>query len=196
MAKIGLNSIFYSKLTEASDGTPTYDGAKSFGKAISANVSITNNSAQLFADDILAESDTSFQSGTITLGVDDDRDTVFADILGHTINAETGEVTYNADDSAPYVGIGRVVVKMVNNVRSYKAIILYKCKFAEPSQEDNTKGESLEFTTPEIEGNIATLANGDWKDTKTFTTKAEAVTYIQTTFAAPTNPPAQTPAQT
>lgn len=186
MAKIGLNSLFYSKLTEATDGTPTYDGAKSFGKAISANVSISNNSANLYADDVLAESDTSFQSGTITLGVDDDRDNVFADVLGHTVDTETGEVTYNADDSAPWVGIGRVVVKMVNNVRSYKAIVLYKVKFAEPSQEDQTKGESLEFSTPEIEGNIATLANGDWKDTKTFTTKAAAVEYIQTAFAAAT----------
>ena len=60
MAKIGLTNFWYSKLTEAEDGTPSYDGATSFGKAISASVSITNNSAMLYADDALAESDTSF----------------------------------------------------------------------------------------------------------------------------------------
>ena len=67
MAKIGLTNFWYSKLTEAEDGTPSYDGATSFGKAINANVSITNNSAMLYADDALAESDTSFQSGSVTL---------------------------------------------------------------------------------------------------------------------------------
>ena len=62
MALIGLNHFFYSHLTEAQDGTATHDGKKSLGKAVSCNVSITNNSAALYADDTLAESDTSFQT--------------------------------------------------------------------------------------------------------------------------------------
>ena len=100
MAKIGLNNLWYSKLTEAQDGTPSYDGAKSFGKAVSCNVSISNNSATLYADDALAESDTSFQNGTVTLGVDDDRETTFADVLGHTVDA-SGKVIRNVNDVAP-----------------------------------------------------------------------------------------------
>lgn len=185
MAKIGLNNLWYSKLTEATDGTPEFDGAKSFGKAVSANVSISNNSATLYADDVLAESDTSFQNGTVTLGVDDDREATFADVLGHTVTLE-GEVTRNANDTAPWVGLARIVVKMVQNVRLYKVEVLYKVKFSEPSQEDQTKGESVEFTTPEIEGTIATLANGDWSTAKTFSTKEDAVEFIQALFAAPT----------
>lgn len=185
MALIGLNNLWYSKLTEAVDGTPTYDGAKSFGKAISANVSITNNSATLYADDVLAESDTSFQNGTVTLGVDDDREATFADVLGHEVTDE-GEVIRNANDIAPWVGLARIVVKMVNNVRLYKVEIINKVKFSEPSQDDQTKGESVEFKTPEIEGTIATLASGDWSSSKVFTTKEEAVAYIQSIFAAPT----------
>lgn len=186
MARIGLNNLWYSKLTEAQDGTPTYDGAKSFGKAISANASITNNSAALYADDVLAESDTSFQSGTITLGTDDDREATFADILGHNISEE-GEVTRNANDTAPWVGLGRIIVKMVNNVRLYKVEILYKVKFSEPSQDDQTKGESVEFKTPEIEGTIATLANGDWSTAKTFSSKEAAIAFIQAIFADATS---------
>ena len=185
MAKIGLNNLWYSHLTEAQDGTPSYDGAKSFGKAVSANVSISNNSAALYADDVLVESDTSFQNGTVTLGVDDDREATFADVLGHSITDE-GNVTRNANDTAPWVGLGRIVVKMVNNVRSYKVEILNKVKFSEPSQEDQTKGESVEFSTPEIEGTIATLANGDWSDSQVFTTKEAAIAYIKSVFAAPT----------
>ena len=180
MARIGLNNLWYSHLTEGADGTPTYDGKHSFGKAISANASISNNDAKLYADDVLAEADTTFSGGTITLGVDDDRETVFADLLGHT-NTD-GEVVRNANDVAPWVGLARIVVKMVNNVRSYKVELFYKVKFAEPSQDDQTKGESVEFKTPEIEGQVAALANGNWSVAKVFSTKADALEFIDTVF--------------
>lgn len=183
MAKIGLNNLYYAILTEALDGTPSYGGAKSFGKAVNCNVNITNNSAKLYADDALQESDTTFQSGTVSLGVDDDREATFAEVLGHAIT-EAGQVTCNVNDIAPYVGLGRVVVKLVNNVRLYKAEILFKVKFSEPSQDDQTRGESVTFSTPTIEGEVATLANGDWRDSKTFSTRAEAVAYIMGVFAS------------
>ncbi len=182
MAKIGLSNLIYSNLTEAQDGTPSYDGAKSLGKAVSANVSITNNSATLYADDVLAESDTSFQSGTITCGVDEDADATFAPLLGHTITE--GVVVKKSTDVAPFVGVGRIITKMVSGVLYYKAEVLFKVKFAEPSQDDQTKGESIEFSTSEIEGNIATLADGKWSTSQTFTTKANALAFIQGLFAS------------
>lgn len=178
MAKIGLNNFRYSILTEAQDGTPSYNGAKKPAKAISCSVDISNNDASLYADDALAESDTSFQSGTVTIGIDDEDQTTMADMLGHTVD-QNGEMVRNANDVAPYVGLGRVVVKMINNVRKYKVEFLHKVKFSEPSQEDTTKGENLEFATSEMEGTVATLANGDWSKTKTFDTQAEAITYLE-----------------
>lgn len=189
MAKIGLSSLYYSKLTEANDGTPSYDGAKSLGKAVSANVSVTNNSATLYADDVLAESDTTFQSGTITLGVDEDADATFAPLLGHNITTgdNGGVVTKSTSDVAPYVGVGRIITKMVSGTLYYKAEVLYKVKFSEPSQDDQTKGESIEFRTPEIEGMISALANGNWCTSKTFSSKADALSFITTLFTAPTH---------
>lgn len=71
MAKIGLNNFRYGLLTENPDGTASYGGAHKPAKAASCSVSITSNSATLYADDVLAESDTSFQSGTVTIGLDD-----------------------------------------------------------------------------------------------------------------------------
>lgn len=184
MAKIGLSNLIWAKLTEAQDGTPTYSDAKSLGKAVSANVSISNNSATLYADNMLAESDTSFQTGTITCGVDEDADAVFAELLGHSIDDETGVVVKNATDTAIWVGLGRIITKMVSGVYYYKAEVLYKVKFAEPSQDDQTKGESVEFSTTEIEGTIATLANGNWNTSKTCTTKADALAFINGIFGA------------
>ena len=181
MAKIGLKNFFYGLLTEAPDGTPTYGVAKKPGKAITCNVSITNNSAKLFADDVLAESDTQFQSGTVTIGIDDEDLETQAELLGHTVT--DGVIVRNANDAAPYVGMGRVITKMINGVIKYKVEFLKKVKFAEPSQTDNTKGESIEFGTIELTGDIAMLANGDWSAAKTFDTRADADAYLASFFS-------------
>lgn len=181
MAKIGLRNFLFGILTEQEDGTATYGVAQKPAKAISCKVDITNNDASLFADDVLAESDTSFQSGTVTLGIDDENDAMLATLLGHTIT-ESGEMERNADDTAPYVGLGRVITKMVGGVYKYKVEFLRKVKFSEPSQENNTKGENLEFGTSEIEGKVATLANGKWSASQTFDTMTEAQTYLNSFF--------------
>ena len=178
MAKIGLNNFRYAVLTEASDGTPSYDGAKTPAKAISCSVSITSNSQSLYADDAVAETDTSFQSGTVSIGIDDEDQTTLATLLGHTVETG-GNMVRNANDVAPYVGFGRIITKMVGGVLKYKVEFLYKVKFSEPSQEDNTKGETLEFGTSTLEGTVATLANGDWSDTKTFAEKSDAISYLE-----------------
>ena len=129
MAKIGLKNFFYGILSEASDGTPSYGVKKKLAKAVQCTVNITNNDAKLFADDGLAESDTTFQSGTISLTIDDVDDTVMADLLGHDI--EGGVMVRSAQDIAPYVGFGRIITKLVGGVYKYKVEFLYKCKFSE-----------------------------------------------------------------
>lgn len=185
MANIGLTNIWFSKLTEGADGTASYEGAKQLGKAVSCSVSITNNEAKLYGDDALAESDTSFASGTITLGTTDDDDSIFAELLGHTID-ESGEVVKASTDVAPYVAVGRIVTKMVNGAYKYKVEFLYKVKFGEPSLDQNTRGESIEFSTPSVEGVVASLSdvNGTWSKTKTFTSKSDALTYLKNLMAA------------
>lgn len=179
MAQIGLTNLWYGLLTEAEDGTPSYAGAKSFGKAVSAKVDVSTNDATLYADDVLVESDKSFQNAKVTLGVADDDMTIFAEILGHKVAESGGEMVRSADDAAPWVGLGRVVTKMVNGKYVYKGEFLYKVRFAEPSQEDSTKGESVDFSTPEIEGTAATLANGQWSAAQVFDTKAAAVAWVK-----------------
>lgn len=179
MAQIGLTNLWYGLLAEAEDGTPSYAGAKSFGKAVSAKVDVSTNDATLYADDVLVESDKSFQNAKVTLGVADDDMTIFAEILGHKVDESGGEMVRSADDAAPWVGLGRVVTKMVNGKYVYKGEFLYKVRFAEPSQEDNTKGESVDFSTPEIEGTAATLANGRWSAAQVFETKTAAVAWVK-----------------
>lgn len=178
MAKIGLNNFRYGILTEAEDGTATYGGAKTPGKAISCNVEVETNDSSLYGDDMLIESDKTFNKVTVTIGIDEDDDETMAELLGHTYAEETGMVR-NADDMAPYVGLGRVITKVVGGDRKYKVEFLNKVKFGEPSQENTTKGENVEFGTTELEGTGSALANGEWSKTKTFATKDEAVAYLE-----------------
>lgn len=178
MAKIGLNNFKYSVLTEAENGTPSYAGAKSLGKAVDCKVAIENYTAELYADDTLAESDYTFKKGTVTLTIDEDDDTVFAELLGHKVDAESSEMVRKDTDVAPYVGVGRILTKIVNGVYKYKVEFLPKVKFSEPAQEETTKGDSIEFKTPTIEGTVSKLVDGTWSKSKTFTDKAEAVTYL------------------
>lgn len=178
MAKIGLDNFRYSLLTEAEDGTPSYAGAKKPAKAIDCKVSIENNTAELYADDGLAESDYTFKKGTVALTIDEDNDEMLAEILGHQIS-EDGEMVRKDTDTAPFVGFGRILTKIVNSVYKYKVEFLAKVKFAEPSQEDTTKGESVEFKTSTLEGTVMKLADGTWSKTKTFTDKQEAITYLE-----------------
>lgn len=182
MAKIGLSNFRYSKLTEQ-DGKAVYDGAKTPAKAVSCKVSVTNNDATLYADDVLAESDYSFSSATVTIEIDEDDPQTMADLLGHKLTTDTGgtgnEIVRNSGDTAPYVGLGRVITKMVNGVYKYKVEFLCKVKFSEPSQEEKTKGDKVDFTTTELEGVASSLASGEWSRAKTFDTKEEAITYLE-----------------
>lgn len=182
MAKIGLQNFLFGILTETAGGTASYGVAQKPGKAVSCNVSISTNSATLYADDGLAESDTSFQSGTVSMELDNADLNTQAALLGHTVS--NGVMTRNATDTAPYVGLGRVITKMVNGAYKYKVEFLKKVKFSEPSQENSTKGESVEFGTTTLEGIVSTLANGDWSDAKVFDTMAEAQTYLNSLFTA------------
>ena len=184
MAKIGLKNFLFGILTEQADGSATYGTAQKPAKAISCSVSISNNDAKLYADDGLAEADTTFQSGTVTLGVDDENDVMLATLLGHIIS--NGEMIRNSNDIAPYVGLGRIITKIVNGAYKYKVEFLKKVKFSEPSQENNTKGESVEFGTSTIEGQVAALANGDWSASQTFDTFAAAKSYLESFFGSAT----------
>lgn len=184
MAKIGLKNFLFGILTEETDGSASYGVAQKPAKAISCKVDISNNDAKLYADDSLAESDTTFQSGTVTLGVDDENDQMIATLLGHEIT--DGEIKRNATDIAPYVGLGRIITKIVGGQYKYKVEFLRKVKFSEPSQENNTKGESVEFGTSELQGIVSTLASGDWSDSKTFNSMAEAQTYLESFFGSAT----------
>lgn len=182
MAKIGLNNFRYAVATIGTNGAITYGAVKKPAKAVSFSFEPTTSDAKLYADDSLAESDNRVTGGTCTMGIDRLDAKTMAEILGHEYNDETQEVVSNVNDIAPYVGVGRIVRIMVDGVQNFRATFLAQCKFAEPSADDNTMGESVEFSTYELSGTVVVPADGNWRREKVFTTQADAITYLEGLF--------------
>ena len=167
MAKIGLKYPIYK--SAAKKGV--------IAKAIQADIAITTNNVPLYANDAIAESDRSYQSGTLTLGIDDLSNEIQAEFLGHEIS-EDGELVANGNDISPYVQVGFYGRKKVNNTDKFRAVWLHKVQFGEPNDTNATKGETTAFTTSSLEGTIMLDDDGNWKSEKTFDTETEAITYL------------------
>lgn len=155
------------------------------------------NSAELYADDALAESDYSFKSGTLTITVANDDDTKEAKLMGNTITSgqtNAGEVTKNINDNAPEFGYGHIVTKMINGSKKYKVEFFPRCKCTNITTDAKTRGESIEFGTTTIEAKVFALetamngfAVGDWEKHKTFDTETAAETYLDTLLTPSAN---------
>lgn len=196
MAKIGLKYPVAAVIkTEPTSGFPTYDTGFIVGKAISCEKNLESNNNPLYADDAVVENDTSFANGTLTLGVDDFGNTteegmeIQAKLLGHEIvtDGTTKVLRRKAGDNASNVGFGFYKTKIIRNVKMYEATLLYKVKFQLPSESANTKGESIEWQTPSIEGRIMAIdAGGTYEDTAIFETESEARDWLNTKLNVPT----------
>ena len=179
MAKIGLNNFRYAVASvDRSTGVVTSGGAKKPAKAISFSFEPTVSDATLYADDSLAERDSRVTGGSVTMGIDREDATTMCDLLGHQKDA-SGEIIDNVNDVAPYVGVGRVTRLMVDGVQKFRGTVLSLVKFDEPSESDQTMGESVEFSTSELSGTMIIPANGQWRHRKVFSSQAEAITYIE-----------------
>lgn len=150
MATIGLDKLFYSKITEAADGTETYATPVLLAKAIKSDLSIDLAEATLYADDGVATVVKEFKSGKLSLGVDDIGRTAAEDLTGAAAD-DNGVLISASEDGGSPVGIG-FRAKKANE--KYRYFWLYKVKFGVPATNLETKGDSIKFSTPTIEGTV------------------------------------------
>lgn len=150
MATIGLDKLYYSKITEDGQGNETYATPEILAKAMTADLSIELNEATLYADDGAAEVVKEFKSGTLSLGIDDIGAGVASDLTGSAIDAN-GVVISASEDGGDPVAVGFRAKKSNGKYRYYW---LYRVKFGIPATNLATKGDSITFSTPTIEGTI------------------------------------------
>lgn len=150
MATIGLDKLYYSKITEDESGNETYGKPSVLAKAMTAELSVELAEATLYADDGAAEVVKEFQSGTLSLGVADIGPTVAADLTGATVD-DNGVLVSASEDGGDPVAVG-FRAKKANG--KYRYFWLYRIIFGIPATNLTTKGESIEFSTPTIEGTV------------------------------------------
>ena len=192
MARIGFKKGKYNLIDpQTKKYAAITDGVPCLEKVIDEKFSAEFNSAELYADDALAETDYSFKKGSLAITVANDDDDKDAELMGNTISE--GEVIKNITDTAPEVGYGHIVTKVVNGVRKFKVEFFPRVKFTKITSDAKTRGESVEFGTTSIEGVVYPLdsemngyAAGTWEKHKTFATEAEAEAYLDTCLSPAT----------
>jgi len=151
MATIGLDKLYFAPITEAAiTGIETYGTPVMLAKAISAELSVELAEATLYADDGAAEVVKEFKSGKLTLGVDNIGRTVAAALTGSSVD-DNGVLISASEDGGTPVAIG-FRAKKANG--KYRYFWLYRVKFGVPSTNLATKGDSITFQTPTIEGTV------------------------------------------
>lgn len=150
MATIGLDKLYYAKITEDENGNETYATPVQLAKAMNADLSVELAEATLYADDGAAEIVKEFKNGTLSLGVDDVGAAVASDLTGATIDANGVVVSTSEDGGDPVA----VCFRAKKSNGKYKYYWLYRVKFGIPATNLATKGDSITFSTPTIEGTI------------------------------------------
>lgn len=150
MATIGLDKLYYSKITEDAGGIETYGTPIQLAKAMKADLSVELAEATLYADDGPAEIVKEFKSGKLSLGIDDIGITAAEDLTGAKIDDNHVVVSGSEDGGTP-VAVG-FRAKKANG--KYRYFWLYRVVFGIPATNLTTKGDSITFSTPTVEGTV------------------------------------------
>ena len=207
MAKIGLSKPYYAIYSNTGT-TVTYSNGGVIGKYTEFSLELEDGENNiLYADNGPAESDNSFAGGTATVTTDDLIAERMLAILGLKKEAitTTGLSTEDAywlvfddDQDTPYVGLGGIIKKKINNATKYQAFILTKVQFNNPGIGAVTQGETIEWQTQEL---TAAIMRSDEAKARWFMisneldSEEDAEKIIKAYLNITDTPPANTPAQ-
>lgn len=180
MAKIGFEYTVMGKLTAGTDtslAAATYTDGIYMGPNAAFNFSPNSNDVKDYGDDRTVETETGVNDGTLSVEHNELTAEQEAYMLGHTLS-EGGSVLSNANDIAPYLGVGFVGKSKRSGALKYTAKFYPKCQFREPSDDNATKQDTTAFAHSTLEGNMFPLQNGDWRDAKEFDTLDAAKTWL------------------
>lgn len=147
MATIGLRDVHIAILTKDDSTEATYETPERLSGAISANVNPNPSTATLFADDGPYDSAATMGEIELELNMADLTPQQQAKLLGHTVT--DGILVKRAADAPPWVAVG---FRSLRSDGSYRYTWLLKGKFSIASQENQTRGDSIEWKTPTISG--------------------------------------------
>lgn len=170
MATIGLSKPYFA-IYSADGSTVSYANGGVLGKYTALNISLNSGGNPFYADNGPAEKDDTFPGGTVTVTTDDLRPDAMLAALGVVSEPITGGgegaawLVNNDRQAIPFIGLGGIAKKKVDGVIKYVGIVLDKVQLLNPSESIHTQGESIEWQTSELTGNIyrSDKADHDWK---------------------------------
>ena len=184
MAAIGMKHLVGAPwAAQQTEGAlPVYGTGMKIGRAVSANITFQRNESELYADDVLAESDNVLTGGTIDMTVAEILDEVGAIIFGNT--KESDDSYHDSDLASPYIGVGYLREMKYQGKSSYRATWLYKVQLAPAEETANTRGENTAWQTQRMTGEILgiTLDDGStrFRTWKTFDSADQATAWLNT----------------
>lgn len=163
MSRVGVRNLHYYILNSDTTEGCTYGAGVQVPGTVHIDVEPAVDNATLYADDGPYEAATSLGKITVTVELADLPKTVQAALLGHTVDANTDTLIAKSTDTAPYVGLAFESEKGNGAIRYVK---LAKGKFSVPTENFQTKGESVEFQTSTIEAAfVVRVYDHVWKET-------------------------------
>ena len=153
MARIGLKGLTTAQLSSGGAGSSiTYSGGTTVADLmVSADVTLNRDDVKLNADNHTVERANGMTGGSISLELASLPDALVTKLLGYAVSTST--ITYT-EDEAPYVGFGYIVGEITNGSKSYRGFWFPKVQFGLESDSAKTKGESTEFQTHSLSGEI------------------------------------------
>lgn len=155
MVRIGCDHLVYALMTTEDSATaaPVFAAPTAALGVMSLNINPNASIETLFADD--GPMETAGTLGNIEVEIQKAYLTAKekADLLGHFIDSNGGLVS-SANDTSPWVAIGFRTLKSNGH---YRYVWLYKGKFIDPEDNNETKGDSVNFQSDTINGQFAKL---------------------------------------
>ncbi len=178
MAKYGAKCpCFAPFVSEAADGTVTYGMGIRIGKLSVANLTVNLASGQSWGDDDIDEDISEFASGTFALETTDMLDSVASVIYGSQI--VDGELIDSVDDEAPFGCVGFYKAVQREGKRYFQAVWFPKTKAILGNDNNNTRGQSIAFSTVPTTFNIYRPTKGQWRYRKTFSAEGDAIAWLE-----------------
>ena len=135
MAKKGIEYVVFGKL----QANGTYKDGKRLSPAAAFNGSATKSNVKDYGDNRTVETDNSVTGGTLTVELNDDTDEIYTYLLGNTQATDGEEIVSNADDIAPYVGVGAIGMSGTKFVAKF----YNKVQFSEPNDDNRRRRKTF-----------------------------------------------------
>lgn len=184
MAAVGMRYLVGAVIkTETEGAVPTYDKGFNFGRAVSANVTFTRNDAKLYVDDVLGERDNTITGGNVDITVAEILDEIAEKVFGDKKDSDAEGDYYDSSESSPYIGLGYMQEVRVKGVSKYRVTWLYKVQLAPAESQAQTKGETTQFQTQRVTGEMMGVSMSDgstrFRARNEFDTSAKAVEWLK-----------------